>query len=103
MGMSADEEENPRVASLDKGLYEYYKTYNQHEDWYETVDDKQVGKFERYCIELAIDDDSLEEDLTQDPEDCLAQEFDKNEDDDENLFPLSDDFKEASEEDRIAE
>ena len=62
-----------------------------------------IGKFHGFCNEYGFDDEGLEEEMEEeDPDENTMIDFDR--DDDENmLFPLSDEFKEADEADQKQE
>lgn len=74
-----EEEEKPKrvlMGMMDKGLEEYYKSIEVN-----YFNDEGVGKFWEFCDENGFDDEDLEEELENDPEDCMILEFDEN-------FPL---------------
>ena len=65
------------IAKIDNALCNYYTLMNRT-DYF---DDDGIGKFEKFCISNAFEDDDIPQELDVEIDDCLLIEFDDN-------FPL---------------
>eukprot|EP01084_Bolivina_argentea_P251387 421613_1 len=77
------------IERIDKGLQEYYENCGRND----YMDDEKIGKFKQFAEDNGLDDNAIAEDVQQTQvEDCMVTEFDYNETDDKNMFPLKKQF-----------
>eukprot|EP01084_Bolivina_argentea_P288054 494346_1 len=61
------------IQRIDDGLAIYYQT-NKRNDYFH---DDGKGKFAEYCEANGFEDDAVEEEMQNDPDDCMLVDFDE--------------------------